>query len=273
MDGLSSGGLLITPDVCSAWAAGAARWPDLALPLETFARHVAAVSTDVGGELHAEDLFLACACVERVPGAAEAFSHEHGAALRDFVAIAGGDRQAVKDRADALVYALLFGDAGGAPRLARYGGRGPLRAWLRMAALRRSFDERRDATRRRKIDARLLREVTSATGDPELEVVKARYGPVFAQAFKDALRALGPGDRTLLKLHYGEGVTLAALGVIRGWSRATTARRLSEVREGLLAAAVRLLRERLQLTDSQLDSLLGLVRSELAASLAGLLQS
>ncbi len=68
-------------------------------------------------------------------------------------------------------------------------------------------------------------------------------------------------------------MTLAALGVIRGWSRATTARRLTEVREALLASACGLLRERLRLTDSQLESLLGLVRSQLVASLAGLLRS
>src|SRR3979409_2073040 len=59
------------------------RWPEIALAEEAFARdlgaRVAASNFDLKSEpkLHAVDLFLACACVAKVPPAAPAFDREH----------------------------------------------------------------------------------------------------------------------------------------------------------------------------------------------------
>ena len=72
--------------------AARAAWPELALAPERFISYLAArISTDASDltlalkEIHAGDLFLACACNEGIPGAVEAFRAHTRAAVETFV--------------------------------------------------------------------------------------------------------------------------------------------------------------------------------------------
>src|SRR5262245_6981403 len=65
--------------LAAAWEAGRAAWPQVALPAEPFVQHIAerlpagADPMQVLRDLHAADLFLACACCRRDPSALELF--------------------------------------------------------------------------------------------------------------------------------------------------------------------------------------------------------
>src|SRR3954462_13609108 len=67
---------------------GRAAHPSLVLDDETFARHLGRCVASAGEEppvledLEIEDLFLACACLRRAPGAAEAFDARCGERLK-----------------------------------------------------------------------------------------------------------------------------------------------------------------------------------------------
>jgi RNA polymerase sigma-70 factor (ECF subfamily) len=61
---------------------------------------------------------------------------------------------------------------------------------------------------------------------------------------------------------------LAARGLPAGVNRSTVVRWLADVREALFKETRRLLRERLRLNDSEFESLMGLVRSDLDLSIS-----
>lgn len=256
----------MSAEVVALWERGRARWPDLSLSLEDFAARIAAPPPLD----HAEDLYLAVACCAQVPGAAAAFRSELAVPILGFVRTVLRDATA-EDLANQLVVELLVGDGEG-PRLAGYTGRGPLRAWLRMTAVRRALNVKRDTSRRSELDGRMLTEAVGATTDPETAYLKELYGPQFERAFRDAIALLDAASSTLLRLHFGEGLSLGALGAMHGWSKPTASRRVAAAREQLLAHTTTLLRERLALSESEFTSVLRLVRSGLEVSLTGLLK-
>lgn len=88
----------------------------------------------------------------------------------------------------------------------------------------------------------------------------------FETAIERALTRLSVRDRTLLRLHLAERLSIDALGAMYSVSRATAARWLAAAR-GALAQGVRDdLRARLHIPDSELDSLIAVVRSQLDVS-------
>jgi RNA polymerase sigma-70 factor, ECF subfamily len=84
------------------------------------------------------DLALADACLRQLPAALAAFEAAHGDALAAALVAANIDADARAEALQRLRLRLLVHEDG-APRLAGYAGRGPLRTWLRVAALREAF--------------------------------------------------------------------------------------------------------------------------------------
>lgn len=237
---------------------GRARYPQLAVPREAF------VSADATSP---EDLYLAIACTAKVPGAAEAFRAEYAAQLAMFAATILKDRAAVDELVNQLMIDLLVDG-----KLASYTGKGPLRAWLRMTATRRALNAKRDSNRRGELDGRMMREAVNAASDPETMYLRQLYGPAFEQAFKDAIRDLPADELALIRLSFGEGLALGALAAMYGWSKPTASRRLAAIREKLMTRTTELLRERLSLSGSELESVIRLVKSDLDLNLSGILE-
>jgi RNA polymerase sigma-70 factor, ECF subfamily len=220
--------------------------------------------------LHAEDAYLACACAENVPDAIATFTREHASAIETFVRTVERRPDAAKDLAQEILCDVLMGRPPVPPKLAGYSGRGPLRAWLRMTAVRRSYNDVRDRGRHRDIEDRVYREAVEASFDRDLSYLKRKYQADFAAAFRDAFEGLAPSAKTLLRLHYGEALGLAAIGALHGWSTPTAHRRIADAREALFNGACALLEERLKLQHSELGSLMRVMRSQLDVSLSGL---
>jgi RNA polymerase sigma-70 factor (ECF subfamily) len=139
-----------------------------------------------------------------------------------------------------------------------------------MMAVRRALNAQRDGSRRAELDGRMLREAVGSAVDPESAYLKQLYGPAFEKAFRDALAELPPEEGTLLRLHLGEKLPLGALAAMHGWSKPTASRRLAAAREALLTRTRDLLHARLKLSESEFESVLRLVRSELDVTLSGL---
>jgi RNA polymerase sigma-70 factor (ECF subfamily) len=266
----------IAPDLAAALAsaleAGRAAWPDLALDPLDFAAHLGAHAPDGAdlaaavAELHAAELYLACACARGEPRALACFD-EH---FLSGVGRTWGARHRLADFADevrqALRVRLLVSEGGAPPRIAGYSGRGPLGAWVRMAATRLGLDLRR----RERPGARDEDELSlEARGDdPELQYLKVRYAAELNEALQTTLAALSARTANVLRLHYQDGMTVDAIGTMYRVSGRTVQRWLAEARRTILGETRRLLSERLGLTDSRLDSLIGLVRSRLDISLS-----
>jgi RNA polymerase sigma-70 factor (ECF subfamily) len=154
--------------------------------------------------------------------------------------------------------------------LAEYSGRGPLRAWLRILAVRYALNRARGQRRRVALEERVAQEAALGGNDPELAILHARYQSQVAEAFRDALAALAPPDRSLLRLVYGQELGLETIGKMHGWSKPTASRRVAAVRAAMLDEAMRLLRQRLGASDAEVESVIRLVQSRLDLSLSGL---
>jgi RNA polymerase sigma-70 factor, ECF subfamily len=255
------------------WSRGRDRYPSLELPLEAFARCLRArgVALTAGWErLNADDLYLACACAQQVGDAIETFRREHGPAIEGFVSTVEHRPEAAKEIAEAILGEVLVGHPPAPPKLVGYSGRGPLRGWLRMIAVRRSHDEVRDRGRHRAVEERLFSEAIDASDDPDLVLLKRRYRADFLAAFRDAFDGLAAPAKALLRLHYGETLGLTAIAALKGWSRQGAGERIAEAREALMTRARELLQARLQLQESELGGLLRVLRNQLDQSLSAM---
>ena len=91
-------------------------------------------------------------------------------------------------------------------------------------------------------------------------------------ALKDALSAISVQDKTLLRLHFVDGLSAEAIGRIYGVHRATVARWLAALRRQMLQRVRHGLALPASATSSELRSLLTLLKGEIDLSLPSILR-
>lgn len=163
-----------------------------------------------------------------------------------------------------IVLAKLLPPGG---RIARFGGRGDLRNWLRAVAVRETISVLRSAS------SDLLRDELPVElpgpADPERSAVRADAREHLMVALRAAFDALDDEDRTVLRYRFTDGLTLEQLAVVLGVHRATAARWLARIRDDL-ARAMRRRLEQAGMARGEVDGLV--VVSNLELSLGGLLR-
>lgn len=239
------------------------------------ARFGAYLAARPGGAAHAADLYLACACADGDAAAIARFEALCIPAARAAIARVDASPAVVEELVQDLRDRLLCSDPPGSPpRVAGYGGRGPLTGWVRAAALRLALNRRRDRARAPLVSSdEALGQAAAETGDPELGLIRAHYRDDFRAAFQAALAALSSRDRTLLRLHLLDGLTAEQIGAMHRAHRVTVARWLGQARRQLLDDTRRRFAERLGLPGAEIESLTGLVPSRLDLSLSRLLRA
>lgn len=192
--------------------------------------------------LHADDLALACACMDGHDGAWEHFIRQMRPQLYHAARTIAGDDG--RELADAL-YGELFGLPGrdGERRslLAHYHGRSRLITWLRSVLVQRHIDRVRVTRRLEPLDdgerVGVARAARTAEPDPEREALVGHA----QRALDAAIGALEDKDRLRLRLYYGQDMTLAAIGRVLGEHEATVSRKLDKARRALRAGVERAL--------------------------------
>jgi RNA polymerase sigma-70 factor (ECF subfamily) len=266
-------------DLSAACARGRAAFGDLVLDDHTFVKHLAQVIKNGGANpgaistLAIEDLFLVCACLAGTEGAAAAFSARHGATIRGTIAriVRGADNGEVEQR---LVASLLVGAVAGPARIGSYAGKAPLDRWLGVAAQRAALmwlRENRTETRAR--DGAAAEPAPGGHTHPEMAFMKDRYRGDFEGALKESLARLPERQRTLLRLHLVNGVSVEKIGQMFAVSQPTASRWLAAARQTLLDDLKATLGNRLGASSQELASLAGMVASRLDLSLSMLLRS
>lgn len=256
-----------------------AAWPRLVLDWEGFVRHVVRhLPTDVPlaeavRTWHVADLALAFACASGDREALEAFDRSHSGELRAAVAKVGDATDS--EEARQLVWQRLFtGDGEMAPRILNYSGRGPLRAWYRVALVRVLIDAKRQLIGQQKtLEEHRHLGVARAAIDPETDYFKHLYRQQFEAAIDHASRQLEPAERNVLRAYYVESLNVDQLAVAFGVHRATAARQVSRARDRLLELTRTRLQQELAISEAELDSILRLIRSQLQLSIRRLLES
>lgn len=270
-------------DAVHGFAAGAlerlfeearAQWATVPLAFADYRRHVLrhcgspAEMLNLGPERAAE-LYLAAACTAGAPNAASEFSRAYGSIIDQAIRRAGASDVELDELRQDVLELLLVPRPTRSAKLAEYGGRGPLAAWLRTVAARRVI-RRRD--RARTTPAEPLHDVLLAGGDDmELLELRARYGDAFAMAVRDAIGNLSARQRNLLRQHHVDGLTVRQLGTMHGVHSSTVTRWLQDARTQLHDDTLARLRMALGASDSTVQSIVRMVLSDLDLTLRRLL--
>lgn len=226
-------------------------------------------------ELHHGDLLWARALAAGDVAALERYERELVPLIEAQLRRRGHAADAVADVQQVLRARLLVGDGAG-PAVARYEGRGPLRGWVLVSALREAVRARRRAER----EPALGDDALAALSDRGAGVVggaagagepgKERYREAFRAAFRAAIAQLSPRDRNLLRMHLIDGLTIDQVGAIQGVHRATAARWIERAREAVARAVRRELMRELGTDPFEAEEVLRWVQSRIELSLSGL---
>jgi RNA polymerase sigma-70 factor (ECF subfamily) len=261
----------LEPALRRLFEAGRQAWPAIELPPEAFVRQLA--ERGAAGplaEVRARELYLACACAARIPRAIEAFDGAHLGQVGAFLSRLRPSPAFVDDVWQTLREKLFVGKDGVPPKIGEYNGRAAPASWLRVIAVRAAIDLQR-ASKDAPGESRDEERAPVAGTDPEIRFIQQRYRAVFNDALRDALDTLDAEHREILRLHFVEGRTLDQMAAALRVHRATVARRLKAAREAVLERARRRLEERLGARHAELESLAGVMLSQLDLSLPRLL--
>jgi len=244
---------------------------DVELDPVGFVAHVAERATfDAHGRprlssLHAGDLWIAFGCVlgdsRSLAQFETRFAPEIQAALRRSFDVGLAEDAELRLREKLL---LVGGDA--VPRLASYAGRGALAPWLRAAAVRTAIDLMR-SRRELPMDPSALADAGIAS-DPVLASLKQRYRDEFRTAFAETAGQLTDRERTLLRYRFFDDLSIDEIGALYRVHRATVARWIAAIRETLFEGTRARLMNQLAVSDSEIDSVLHLIDSQLDISIS-----
>ena len=257
-------------------AAARSAWPDVALDATVFAAFLAAAAAATAdalapAELDLPALYLGCACVQGEPHALAAFEAKYLSEVPRFVARITSDTAIVDDVKQQLRIKLFVAETGGVPKIALY-RRGSLAAWLRVVACRTAIDLLRQREQPMVAVDEASFEQRALTDDPRLALLKTTYQAAVSSAFAAAIGQLPATDRAMMRLCFLDELGMAEIGRMYRLSKSAVSRRLSRCREALLADVRRRLRDDHAIAESELDSVMRLVSSQLHLSLPRLLR-
>lgn len=253
---------------------GRKAWPDIAVAPDVFVAHLAdklGVETSRIGELAIEDLWLACALVHGDAAAMRVLEREYIPQIATVLVRRGVGTDNVDDVTQALREHLLVGTATRGGRIADYGGRGPLRGWIVVAAVRMSDRAGQRARRDAVLPLASVADPRQAGVDSVL--ARGEYSAEMNAACERVLVELPQRERALLRLQLVDGASIDQIGRIYGVHRATAARWLARARSMILENTRARLAQELGLDTEAAAGIADLVSSRLDVSVARLLQT
>jgi RNA polymerase sigma-70 factor (ECF subfamily) len=262
------------------WEKGHAAWPELSLAPNTLAGYLGErapkdqVSPEWLNKTHAEDLFLACACLGGSPQALRAFDETVLSNLGIYLKRLSPTPEVIAETRQLLMEKLFVGIGGQPPRIAQYSGEGRLAHWVRIAAVRTALTlltANRAAPHTDEVET--IATAIAPGGNPEFDLLRSTYQREFTSALGDSIGALSQRDRALIRFAFVERMTPAQIGDMYGCHRTTAMRWIEAACEATLKHTQRGLMERLKISQSECDRLYALVKSQLDLSLSRLLAS
>ena len=244
-------------------------WPGLALAPEAYLPYLAVRMSgpDDLATLKVTDLYAACAAVHKDPRALAAIEARYFGDIDIALRKMNLPGARIDDVKQIIRRQLFVGDTGSPPRIAQYNGRGDLRAWLRVTAVRAALKELRKEKRETISSDDAIFEHGTSHADPELAYIKEVYRDKFRAAFQSALDALGDRDKTFLRQHVVDGLSIDDLAALNQIHRATAARWLAKAKETLLDTTRKTFMQDARISRGECDSILRMVQSQLDATI------
>lgn len=217
------------------------------------------------GDARAAEVFLTCACAIGDPAAIRHLQQRYLSGVARSL-LRGRNANLVEEALQQLTATMFLPRVGRPPEIADFAGSGPLSGWLRIATLRILLRlERRE---RRAVHDVPIEGTVAASMDPEVIYLRSRYGSALQNALVDAWNEMSPPARVLLRMRYTDNLGIDDIASSANIHRATAARRVKRAEETLVASARRLLRERLDADDGDINSVLRHIRSQINLSVS-----
>jgi len=254
------------------WEAGQAAWPDVLLEVDLFMEYLAGripPAADVAKVLlglKAGDLYLTCAILQADPLALAAFETHYFPAIEAALRRRDPAGALVDDVKQQLCQKLLVGDGSRPPKISLYAGRGDLRSWISVTAVREAIDLMRKGNKEQPLEDNALMDLAAPGEDQEIQYLKRLYRGEFKSAFTEALAELPRRERNVLRHHLLDGLNIDQIGALYSVHRATAARWIARAREALLASTRRSLMQRLRVDKGEFESIMRLIQSHFDVS-------
>lgn len=263
-----------------AWETSRERWPTVALPAEAFVTHLArrlpqaAAHAPLGpllAELSLAELYLACACLQGLSPAIQAFEEHYLARLPALLRTPHQSDSMIEDACQLVRMKLLVAPPGSAPKLAEYTGRGALLSWVRVTAVRTALKLRAGEKPAPPEDPDIILRKFQAPGrHPEGDLIQQRHQADFRQAMREAFSTLSSEERHLLRLYFVDQLSMYELAALFRVNQATISRRLKDVRQRIYKETQRHLAARLGLSPRDFTSFIRVLDSQLDLSISQL---
>jgi RNA polymerase sigma-70 factor (ECF subfamily) len=252
-----------------AFREGFRRWPEISLSRQRFGELVLDTGATEGGlQRWGAELYLACAAASGDATAVRQIDELYIARLPARIRRLGATADRVPDVLQA-VRARLF--VGPAPRILGYDARAPLEQWIKVVAIRTAIDMHRTETAGPRAEAEWLATLSAHESDAATTLIRQEHKAAFEEALRDQLGRLSPRDRTILRLHVVEGVSVETLATSYGVHRVTVARWIWNAGERVLDGIRLHFRERFGVIPHEFDSLARLMRSQLSLKVSEVL--
>jgi RNA polymerase sigma-70 factor, ECF subfamily len=222
-------------------------------------------------EIQAAELYLAHACVRGDPKALAIFDAQYLARVDQGLGRLRLDADRTEELRQRLRQQLFMPKGEAKPVLEDFSGRGELRGWLHVVALREGLRLIKADRGHGTPTPESLVDALGPAEDPELQHFKETYRAEFAQALREALKSLTARERNLLRQHFLDDLSIDQIGALYQVHRATAARWIAQARHSLLASVRKDLLVRLGLGRRDVDSILRVIKSQLQVSLRGLM--
>lgn len=256
------------------YAAAAAAFPGVQLTQEAFGQAWKARSVAPLDESRASDVFLAAA-IEA--GDAVAVGWLKSQIRRALLSMSRPVPQQLFDDVESEVLTLIsVGSEGRAARIGDYAALGPLAAWVHAVVARTAgaMATRLGRGEQASFELLVLRELDEASpSTPELELLRGRLRPHLVPALQAAAAGLEKRARSLLALHYLDGVGLEELARAYQVHRTTVSRWLVFARDAFLERARDELANRANIGRLDVDSAMRALNSQLDLNLRRALDS
>jgi RNA polymerase sigma-70 factor, ECF subfamily len=251
-----------------AYAVAQSAWPTLSLSLQDFEAFIVVHAMDLA-ELPDDrlaDVFLACACCHKAPGALKCFHDQ----LFSVVALAArrfDDSPTFADEVYQHLCELLFVDGPNRPgRMVSYNGSGALAGFVTTAARRIAL--RMAASTARFQGEEALVAQFSRLQEQETAYLRREHQETFNRALALALRQLPRRERLILRMNLVERVSTTAIATMYKVSQPTVSRWIQRSAQTIFARVKELVCDELEIDTRELQSLLMLVRSQIEITIS-----
>lgn len=250
-----------------AFALGQKAWPKIELDFLVFRAHCQRVlgeAPEWDWMRYSAELYLCSGCAHGNIEATRTLDAETLPHVVKAISRIDADPEFVEEALQTLRDKLLVGPRA---KIADYAGRGPLIAWLSVAAARVALDAIRSRKARKIQHADLPDRLAQADTSPISDIVKSRYADSFQRALKTAISSLPSRERNLLRLQLVGRCSIDQLGRMYLVHRATAARWLESARNRVFESVREQMKLEHRLTDGEFDSIARGVRSQLDLSI------